>query len=140
MILDGEQDETVGVLLKQRLVGLDLPSIDGSLGEFDGLLSGGLSGRRVDNGGRDGSVLLSRSFKVELLDRGIAHLEVLKRGSSLFKGLVSDCQLWRRVSSRRDVMATYLLGGSELRRHCEGYLIKDKRTALKRRMIKQAAS
>jgi hypothetical protein len=59
MVLDGKQDETVGVLLKQRLVGLDLSSIDSSLGEFNGLLSGGLGGRRVGDRVRNGGVLLS---------------------------------------------------------------------------------
>jgi hypothetical protein len=89
MVLYWEQNETVGVLLKQRLIGLDRLNVESSLGDLNGLLCNGLGHGRVDDGGRHGGVLLAGSVKVELLDRRVVHLEVLERGSSLFRSIVS---------------------------------------------------
>lgn len=66
MVLDGEEDETVGVLLEERLVGLSLLDTKGNLGGLDGLLDG--LGGRVDGLERRGRVLLADGLEVELLD------------------------------------------------------------------------
>jgi hypothetical protein len=77
MVLDGEQDKSVRVLLKQRLISLNSLDVKSSLRRLSRLLCSGLGGRHVDYGVRDGSVLFAGSFKIELLDGGIIHLEVL---------------------------------------------------------------
>lgn len=83
MVLDGEENETAGVLLQEGLLSLKL--LDGkSLGGLGGLLSH-LLGRRVGRLDGRGRVLLAGSLEVELLNGGVAHLEVLERGSSLLR-------------------------------------------------------
>ena len=81
VVLDGEHDETVGVLLEEGLSslhGLDSFGLGKSL--LDGLLDG------VDlHGGRD--IFLANGGEVELLDGGVRHLEVLEGGSSLMEGI-----------------------------------------------------
>jgi hypothetical protein len=84
VVLDGEEDETVGILLEEGLIGLSLLDTRGDLGDLNGLLDG-LGDGRVDGLERRGRVLLADGLEVELLDRGIAHLEVLEGGSSLRK-------------------------------------------------------
>jgi hypothetical protein len=82
VVLDGEEDEAVGVLLEEGLIGLSLLNTRSNLGNLEGLLDG-LGGGRVDGLERRGRVLLADGLEVELLDGGIAHLEVLEGGSSL---------------------------------------------------------
>jgi hypothetical protein len=80
VVLDREHDKTVGVLLKEGLCGFNL--LDSKRLVLGGLLA------RLLNGGVDGlerCVLLATRLEVELLNRGIAHLEVLEGGSSLRK-------------------------------------------------------
>lgn len=107
MVLDGEKDETVRVFLKQRLAGLHLLDTGRNLGGFDGLLDG-LVGSHV-NGGR--RVLLAT--EVELLDRRVAHLEVLEGGSSLCKQRVLAYLplITRRKWEARDVTSHTCLEG-----------------------------
>lgn len=83
VVLDREQNETVGILLQEGLVGLKLLSSRSSLGNLDGLL-GDLVGGGIDGVERPG-VLLANGLEVELLDGRVAHLEVLEGGSSLRK-------------------------------------------------------
>lgn len=83
MVLNGEQNEAVGVLLQERLVGLKLLSSGSSLGNLNGLL-GNLVGGGVDGVERRG-VLLANGLEVKLLDGRVAHLEILEGGSSLRK-------------------------------------------------------
>lgn len=91
VVLDGEEDETVRVLLQERLIGLGLLDARSNLGGLDGLLAQ-LVDRRVDGLGRR-DILLASGLEVELLDRRVTHLEVLERGSSLKigRGEVSSC-------------------------------------------------
>lgn len=84
VVLDGEEDETVRVLLEKRLVGLKLLDARSNLGALDGLL-GGLGGGRVNGLERRGRVLLAERLEIELLNGRVAHLEVLEGGSSLRK-------------------------------------------------------
>lgn len=95
MVLDGEQHETLGILLQEGLVGL-LGLDGGSHGGLRLLLLGRLHGRLVDvlgvnlclEGGEvgvEGRVLLVGSRKIELLD-GRLHLEGLDGGRSLQRG------------------------------------------------------
>lgn len=87
MVLEGEENETVRVLLENRLVLLELE--EGV--ECDRLLFflvlGGLNGLLKlgdvidDRGGR--RVLLVGDAEVEGLDGRVAHLESLERGNSL---------------------------------------------------------
>ena len=81
VVLDGEKNEAVGVLLQEGLAGLSSLDTSSSLGN----LSDGLLGGRVDglSGGRD--ILLADRGEVELLSGGVAHLKVLEGGSSLWK-------------------------------------------------------
>lgn len=88
MVLDGEQNEATRVLLQQRLVGLKLLNSGSRLGSFSRLLDR-LGDSRVDGMLRSRRVLLASSVEVELLDGRVAHLEVLQRGSSLFR-MVTD--------------------------------------------------
>ena len=88
MVLDGEKHEATRVLLKQRLVGFNLLNSRSRLGSFSRLLDR-LGDSRVNGVLRSRRVLLASSFEVELLDGRVAHLEVLQRGSSLFK-VVTD--------------------------------------------------
>lgn len=81
VVLDGEKNETVGVLLQEGLVGLSGLDTSSSLGG----LNNGLLGGRVDRLGGGGDILLADGGEVELLNRGIAHLKVLEGGSSLWK-------------------------------------------------------
>ena len=88
VVLDREEDEPVGVLLKQGLVGLlglDAGG-DGGLGLLDLLR---LGDRRdvLRDSGAVGVVLLVGRAEVELL-HGRLHLERVDGGSSLF-----DCEL-----------------------------------------------
>lgn len=98
MVLDREQDKSVGVLLKQRLVGLNFSNLELSLRRLSRLLCNGHSGG-VDDSVGHGRVLLARGFEVELLDRGVVHLKVLEGGSSLFKSIVSCFLSQRRVNA-----------------------------------------
>jgi hypothetical protein len=84
VVLDGEENETVGVLLKEGLVGLSLLDRSSNLRNLKGLLDG-LGVGRVDGLERRGRVLLADGLEVELLNGGVAHLEVLEGGSSLGK-------------------------------------------------------
>lgn len=68
VVLDGEEDEAVRVLLEERLVGLKLLDARSNLGGLDSLL-GGLGGGRVDVLERRGRVLLADRLEIELLDR-----------------------------------------------------------------------
>lgn len=79
MILDGEENKAMRILLKQRLAGLELLDSRSSLGSFDSLVD--LAGLQVDVGDR--RVFLASGFEVELLRGGIAHLQVLERRGSL---------------------------------------------------------
>ena len=83
VVLDREQNETVGVLLQEGLVGLKLLSSRSSLGNLDGLL-GDLVGGGINGVERPG-VLLANGLEVKLLDGRVAHLEILEGGSSLRK-------------------------------------------------------
>lgn len=82
VVLDREEHEAAGVLLQQRLVGLDLRHGRGGLGSLSGLLND-LVGGRVGGLERRGRVLLARGLEVELLNGRVTHLEVLEGGSSL---------------------------------------------------------
>lgn len=79
MVLNREENETMGILLQQRLVCLTL--LDGGSHlrrlRLSRLLRHGLllDVRRVDRT-RHGDVLFVRGLKVKLLDRRIAHLEL----------------------------------------------------------------
>lgn len=79
MVLDGEENETMRVLLQQRLVCLALLDGGSHLGKLrlGWLLGHGLSldVGRVDRT-RHGNVLLVRGLEAELLDGRIAHLEL----------------------------------------------------------------
>lgn len=84
VILDGEKDESIGILLEQWLVGLEV------LGSFSGGSNMGLLGLWLGSGLLgfhdalgDGGVFLVRNVEVELLDRRIAHLEGLEGRGSL---------------------------------------------------------
>ena len=84
VVLDGEQDESVGVLLEKRLVGLLGLDAGGHVG------LGLLSLLRLDDGcdvlrddGAVGVVLLVGSVEVELLHRRL-HLEGVDGSRSLF--------------------------------------------------------
>lgn len=115
MVLDREQDKAVGVLLEQRLVGLNFSNFELGLRRPNRLLCNGHGGGVDDSVGRR-RVLLVRGFEVEFLDRRVVHLKVLERGSSLFKAIVSCFRSQRRVNATE--WPAYLFGGSELRRHC----------------------
>ena len=67
VVLDGEEDETVRVLLEERLVGLKLLDARSNLGSLNGLL-GRLRGGRVDGLERRGRVLLADRLEIELLN------------------------------------------------------------------------
>jgi len=114
MVLDGEENETVRVLLQERLTGLELLNGRSRLGSLDGLLDR-LGDSRVDVGSR--RVLLAG--EVELLDGRVAHLEVLERGGSLCAIVQLASTLdFGRVAGRGDRRnLTYLLGGSDLCSH-----------------------
>lgn len=114
MVLDGKENETVRVLLQERLTGLEFLNGRNRLGSLDGLL-GGLGDSRVDVGSR--RVLLAG--EVELLDGRVAHLEVLEGGGSLCTIVQLASTLdFGRVAARGDKCnLTYLLGGSDLCSH-----------------------
>lgn len=114
MVLDGEENETVRVLLQERLSSLELLNGRLRLGSL-GRLLGGLGDSRVDVGSR--RVLLAG--KVELFDGGVAHLEVLEGGGSLYAIVqLASTFDFRRVAVRGDrCNITYLLGGSDLSSH-----------------------
>lgn len=86
MVLDGEENEALTVLLEKRLVHLLLLDARGDHRRFlllRGLLSG--LGLNVGCGGNvraDGLVLLVGVVEVELLDGGL-HLERIESGGSL---------------------------------------------------------
>lgn len=67
VVLDGEEDKTVRVLLEERLIGLKLLDTQSNLGDLDGLL-GGLGGGRVDGFERRGRVLLADRLEIKLLN------------------------------------------------------------------------
>lgn len=74
VILDGEHDETVGVLLEEGLSGLKL--LDGRSSLCGKSLLGGLLG--VDGLCGGGDILLAYRSEIELLGGRVAHLEVLE--------------------------------------------------------------
>lgn len=61
MILDGKEDKAVGVLLKQRLIGLSGLDSRSNLGGFNRLLDGSIA---CGVEGRDGHVFFSRGCEV----------------------------------------------------------------------------
>ena len=75
VVLDGEQNEPVGVLLKEGLMGLLF---------LDGGCSGGLLGRVLldeigdANNGPEDVLLVDGRLKVELLCRRVGHLECVE--------------------------------------------------------------
>lgn len=84
VVLDGEEDETVRVLLQKGLIGLGLLDTRSHFGGFNDLLAELVNGRVDRLGRRD--ILFASRLEVELLDWRVAHLEVFKGGSSLQKG------------------------------------------------------
>jgi len=132
MILYGEEDESLRILLKERLIGLvRLDSAGNSrLGGFlcwldlsdaslavlvdDLRLGGDFFGRRV--------VLLVGAVKVKLFDRRL-HLQVVNSRSSLEDA--AELVTVRSARGRRDALrwvgglGTYLLGRGDLSSHCE---------------------
>lgn len=83
MVLDREENETVRVLLQQRLAGLDLLKTRSHLGSLLRLLGSRLDDLRVDSELGSRRVFLASGLEVELLDGRVVHLEVLQRGGSL---------------------------------------------------------
>lgn len=81
MILDGEEDEAMGVLLQQWLVGFEIFDSGSDMRLFRLWLGSGFL--RLGDALGDGIVLLVCNVEVEFLHRGIAHLQRLKGGSSL---------------------------------------------------------
>lgn len=89
MVLDGEQDEAVGVLLQQRLVGLLLPDCGSSGGVLDVVGLFGEIGDALDGAG-DGVVCpVVVAGEVQLLGGRVVHVEVGNGRSSLQKRVVS---------------------------------------------------
>jgi len=86
MVLDGKENETLGVLLKERLIGLLRLDARGNSG-LGLLLLGLFDNLCLEVGGIEGLVqrlvLLVGGAEVELLD-GRLHFEVLNGGSSLW--------------------------------------------------------
>lgn len=68
MILDGEQNEAMRVLLKKGLVRFHFLDASNLGGDFGRLFNGGLGSGHVDDLERRRSVLLACSFEIELLD------------------------------------------------------------------------
>lgn len=125
MVLDGEENETLRVLLEEGLVELLSLGSDNNLC----LLLGLLDNLRLELCSIDvlvGLVLLVGDSKVKLLD-GRFHVEVLNTGSSLFSQLVSD-QLSSNVECPE---VTYLLRRSDLRSHCVVCMRVKERSSLK---------
>lgn len=81
MVLDGEKDESLRVLLEEGLVGLLGPEARGGSGLLD-LLDLGDDGLDLLDGSDVGVVLLISDVEVELLDGGL-HLEGLDSSGSL---------------------------------------------------------
>ena len=86
MILDGEQNKTMRVLLEKGLVRFHFLDASNLGGEFGRLFNNGLAGGHVGDLERRRSVLLACGFEIELLDRRVTHLEVLEGGCSLSNG------------------------------------------------------
>lgn len=82
MILDGEEDKAMRVLLEQRLLGLDILDARSHLGSFLSLV-GDLVRLQVDV--RRACIFLAGNVEVDLLDGRVTHFEILEGGSSLRK-------------------------------------------------------
>ena len=95
VVLDGEQHESMGILLKKGLVGLlslDARSdsvLDDRLDRLECLDKRFFGLDVLDDGSAVNNVLLANRGKVDLLGRGIGHLEILNVVGSLLDTHVS---------------------------------------------------